>query len=164
MAAADTDRRYRKSSQLRERHMRAGEKEPSQASRNFEIKLRAAGLLTHYAGNPRTHSAKQIRKMRKRSRNKAMSPNRRIEQVEAKSKGQTTKKGGETSSRDARAQNTGHPKLVLWPGASVKVVDGQHRIHALEPLRELFASILEHKIAVPIRVPDKGACLSDKKK
>jgi hypothetical protein len=81
--------------------------------------------------------------------------------MKRKSKGQITKKGGETSSRDARAQNTGHPKLVLWPGASVKVVDGQHRIHALE---KLFASIREQEIAVPIRVPDKGARLSDKKK
>jgi DNA modification methylase len=63
MAAAENSKRFPESRQVKRRRRRSIEKEGIRAVRKFEVKLRAAKSLILYAGNPRTHSAKQIRQI-----------------------------------------------------------------------------------------------------
>lgn len=63
MAAAENSKRFPESRQVKRRRRRTIEKEAIRAVQKFEVKLRAVKSLMPYAGNPRTHSAKQIRQL-----------------------------------------------------------------------------------------------------
>ena len=63
MAVAEKREPFPDSRPVKRRRLRSIEKEGIRAVRNFEIKLRAVKSLTLYAGNPRTHSTKQIRQI-----------------------------------------------------------------------------------------------------
>jgi ParB-like chromosome segregation protein Spo0J len=63
MAAAEKGKTFPESRQVKRQRRRSIEKEGIRAVRKFEIKLRAPKSLILYAGNPKTHSAKQIRQI-----------------------------------------------------------------------------------------------------
>ena len=63
MAAAEESKRFSENRQVKRQRQRRTEKEGIRAVRKFEVKLRAVKSLIPHAGNPRTHSAKQIRKI-----------------------------------------------------------------------------------------------------
>ncbi len=63
MAVAEKSKTFPESRQVKRRRRRSIEKEGIRAVRKFEVKLRAVKSLILYAGNPRTHSAKQIRQI-----------------------------------------------------------------------------------------------------
>src|ERR1017187_3247240 len=63
MAAAEKGKTFPESRQVKRQRRRSIEKEGICAVQKFEVKLRAAKSLILYAGNPRTHSAKQIRQI-----------------------------------------------------------------------------------------------------
>jgi DNA modification methylase len=59
----EKDNRFPESRQVKRQRRRSIEKEGIRAVRKFEVKLREAKSLILSAGNPRTHSAKQIRQI-----------------------------------------------------------------------------------------------------